>query len=146
MKRKEMKDKRATISKEVGKLKEVGFIREIKYSNSLANIVMMDKTSKKWWMYVDFTDLNKSYPKDQYPLLIIDRLIDDASEFLVLSFMDAYSGYNQIRINPTDTLKKKLMNNHNKLQFEVMSFDLKTQRRHIRGRWILFYLSKYVRI
>lgn len=59
-----MKDKRATISKEAGKLKEAGLIREIKYSNSLASIVMMDKTSKKWWMYVDFTDLNKSYPKD----------------------------------------------------------------------------------
>ncbi|MCI55927.1 gag-pol polyprotein, partial [Trifolium medium] len=53
---------------------------------------MVKKANGKWRMYVDFTDLNKACPKDPYPLSNIDRLIDGASGYNMLSFMDAYSG------------------------------------------------------
>ncbi|MCI48192.1 retrotransposon gag protein, partial [Trifolium medium] len=53
-------------------------------------------------MCVDFTDLNKARPKDPYPLPSIDRLIDGASRYKTLSFMDAYSGFNQIKMNTLD--------------------------------------------
>jgi len=56
-------------------------------------------------MCVDYTDLNMACPKDPYLLPSIDRLIDSASGFMTLSFMDAYSGYNQIRMDPLDAPK-----------------------------------------
>jgi len=56
-------------------------------------------------MCIDFTDLNKACPKDSYPLLSIDMLVDGVTGCEMLSFMDAYSGYNQIRIHPGDVEK-----------------------------------------
>ncbi|GAU37228.1 hypothetical protein TSUD_375300 [Trifolium subterraneum] len=90
--RKVGEERRAAITEEVAKLKEAGFIEEIKYPTWLANVVMVKKASGKWRMCVDFTDLNKECPKDLYPLPNIDRLIDGASGYKTLSFMDAYSG------------------------------------------------------
>jgi hypothetical protein len=62
-------------------------------------------------MCVDFTDLNKACPKDPYPVPNIDRLIDGASGYKTLSFMDAYSGYNQVKMNPTDASHIAFMTN-----------------------------------
>ena len=56
------------IAEEVCKLQEASFIREVYYLNWLANVVMVKKASEKLRMCVDFTDLNKAYPKDSYPL------------------------------------------------------------------------------
>jgi hypothetical protein len=67
-KRKMGEERRATIVEEVTKLKEAGFIEEIKYPSWLANVVMVKKANGKWRMCVDFTDLNKACPKDPYPL------------------------------------------------------------------------------
>ena len=53
-------------------------------------------------MYVDFTDLNKVCPKDSYPLPRIDQLMDSTAGHMLLSFMDAFSGYNQIRMDEAD--------------------------------------------
>jgi len=78
----------------VEKLVEAGFVREIKYTTWLANVVMVKNSSGKWRICTDFTDLNKTYPKDAYPLPSIDRLVDEASRHNFLSFLDAYSGYN----------------------------------------------------
>jgi hypothetical protein len=77
-KRKVGEERRAAIIEEVTKLKEAGFIKEIKYPSWLANVVMVKKANGKWRMCVDFTDLNKACPKDPYPLPNIDRLIDEA--------------------------------------------------------------------
>ncbi|GAU22813.1 hypothetical protein TSUD_142530 [Trifolium subterraneum] len=63
-KRKVGEERRTTITEEVAKLKEAGFIEEIKYPTWLANVVMVKKASGKWRMCVDFTDLNKECPKD----------------------------------------------------------------------------------
>ncbi|XP_014493474.1 uncharacterized protein LOC106755772 [Vigna radiata var. radiata] len=89
-------EKRVAVQKEVDKLISAGFICEITYTTWLANVVMVKKSNGQWRMCVDFTDLNKACPKDNYPLPSIDRLVDGASGHMVLSFLDAYSGYNQI--------------------------------------------------
>ena len=47
-------------------------------------------------MCVDFTDLHKACPKDGFPLPKIDQLVDSTAGYSLLSFMDAFSGYNQI--------------------------------------------------
>ncbi|GAU32582.1 hypothetical protein TSUD_146960 [Trifolium subterraneum] len=110
-KRKVGEERRAAITEEVAKLKEAGFIEEIKYPTWLANVVMVKKASGKWRLCVDFTDLNKACPKDPYPLPNIDRLIDGASSYKTLSFMDAYSGYNQIKMHPMDAQHTTFMSN-----------------------------------
>ena len=56
----------------------------------------MVRKSNKWRLYVDFIDLNKACPKDCYPLPWIDLIMDETTGSALLSFIDAYSGYNQI--------------------------------------------------
>ena len=90
------------IAEEVGKLLEAGFIREVYYPDWLANVVMVKKPNRKWRMCVDFTDLNRAYPKDSYPLPRIDTLVDSTARHELPSFMDAFSGYNQIKMKEED--------------------------------------------
>ena len=93
------------IAKEVWKLLEVDFIREVYYPDWLANVVMVKKANGKWRMCVDFTDLNKACPKDSYPLPRIDILVDSTVRHQLLSFMDAFSEYNQIKMEEADQEK-----------------------------------------
>ena len=78
------------------------FIREFYYPGWLANVVMVKKANGKWRMCVNFTDLNKACPKDSYPLPHIDQLVDSIVGHKLLSFMNAFSGYNQIRMDKAD--------------------------------------------
>ena len=64
------------IAEEVCKLQETNFIRDIYYPDWLANVVMVKKASKNWRMCIDFTNLNKACPKDNYPLPQVDVLVD----------------------------------------------------------------------
>jgi len=82
-------------------------------------------------MCVDYTYLNMACPKDPYPLPNIDHLIDNASGFKTLSFMDAYSGYNQIRMDPLDAPKTAFMTNNKNYHYEVMPQGL-----HSKDAWI----------
>ena len=90
------------IKEEVQKLTTSKFIREVYYPDWLANVVMIKKANGKWRMYMDFTDLNKSCPKDSYPLPRIDQLVDLIAGHKLLSFMDVFLGYNQIRMDEAD--------------------------------------------
>jgi len=60
-------------------------------------------------MCVDYTDLNRAFPKYAYPLPNIDKLVDNSSGYKLLSFMDAYSGYNQIPMAKDDEEKTTFM-------------------------------------
>ena len=93
------------IKEEVQKLTIAKFILEVYYSDWLANVVMVKKANGKWRMCVDFTDLNKACPKDCYPLLCINQLVDSRAGHKLLSFMIAFSGYNQIRMDEADQEK-----------------------------------------
>ena len=72
---------------EVNKLFAANFIREVHYSEWLANVVMIKKANGKWRMCIDFTDLNQACPKDSFPLPRIDQLVDlTARHKLLLSW------------------------------------------------------------
>nr|XP_025697379.1 uncharacterized protein LOC112798324 [Arachis hypogaea] len=140
---------------ETEKLLKANFIREIRFTTWLSNVVMVRKNSGKWRMCVDFTDLNKACPKDAYPLPCIDKLVDNASGFKSLSFMDAYSGYNQILMHPGDQSKTAFITEHGNFCYRVMPFGLKNagvtyQRlmdkvfRHQIGRNIEIYVDDMV--
>ena len=77
------------IKEEVQKLTTAKFIQEVYYPDWLANVVMC----------MDFTDLNKACPKDNYSLPRIDQLVDSTAGHKLLSFMYAFSSYNQIRMD-----------------------------------------------
>ena len=51
---------------------------------------MVKKDNGKWRICVDFTDLNRAYPKDSYPLPRMDTLVDFTARHQLLSFMDAF--------------------------------------------------------
>ncbi|RDX93644.1 Retrovirus-related Pol polyprotein from transposon 17.6, partial [Mucuna pruriens] len=72
-----------------------------------------------------YTDLNKACPKDPYPLPNIDRLVEGASGFALLSFMDAYSGYNQIKMHPQDEAKIAFITDSRIYCYKVMPLGLK---------------------
>jgi hypothetical protein len=87
-------ERNQAVAEEVQKLLKAGFIREVDYPEWLANVVLVKKTTGKWRMCVDLTDLNKACPKDSFPLPRIDLLVDSTSGHEILTFMDAFSGYN----------------------------------------------------
>ena len=87
------------IAEEVCKLQDVEFIREVYYPDWLANVVMVKKANSNWRMCVDFTNLNKACPKDSYPFPRVDILVDLTTRHRLLSFMDAFSGYNKIKLD-----------------------------------------------
>ena len=76
-------------------------------------------------MCVDFTDLNNACPKDSYPLLRIDTLIDSTAKHELLSFMDAFSGYNQIKVNEDDQERTFFITRQGLFCYKVMLFGLK---------------------
>ncbi len=79
--------------------------RQFSRSRQRANLVMVRKANGKWRMCVDFTDLNKAFPKDHFPLPQIDHLVDTMAGCELLSFFDAYSGYHQISMAKEDEEK-----------------------------------------
>ena len=74
---------------------------------------------------MDFTDLNKACPKDSYPLPRIDQLVDSTAGRRLLSFIDAFFGYNQIKMDETDQEKKSFVTNQGLFCYKVMPFELK---------------------
>jgi len=107
--RKINEERSLVVQEETKKLLSVGHIREIQYPEWLANVVLVKKANGKWRMCIDFTDLNKVCPKDSYPLPSIDALVDSASGCKMLSFLDAFLGYNQIKMHPRDESKTTFM-------------------------------------
>ena len=87
---------------ETKKLIEAGFVREEENPEWIANIVPVKKKNGQIRICVDFRDLNKACPKDDFPLPVTEIIVDHTSSYEVFSFMDGYSGYNQIKMDEED--------------------------------------------
>ena len=109
---------------EVRKLQEVDFIREVYYPDWLANVVMVKKANGKWRMCVDFADLNRACPKDSYPFPRIDTLVNLMARHQLLSFMDAFFGYNQIKMNEDNQERTSFVTSQGLFCYKVMPFGL----------------------
>ena len=110
---------------EVNKLFAANFIREVHYSEWLANVVMIKKANGKWRMCIDFTDLNQACPKDSFPLPRIDQLVDSTDGHKLFTFMDAFSGYNQILMAKEDQEKTAFDTSQGLYYYRVVPFGLK---------------------
>ena len=86
---------------------------------------MVKKPNEKWRMCVDFMDLNRACLKDSYPLPQIDTLVDSTTRHELLSFMDAFSGYNQIKMKEEDQEKTSFVTSQGLFCYKVMPFELK---------------------
>ena len=113
------------INEEVNKLLQALAIREVDYPDWLANAVLVKKANGKWRLCIDFTDLNRACPKDSFPLPQIDLIVDATSGHKLFSFMDAFSGYNQIRIDPSNQEKTSFVTRQGTYCYQVMPFGLK---------------------
>ena len=113
------------IQAEVDKLLVAGFIREIKYPEWLANVVVVAKKGEKWILSVDYTDLNEACLKDSFPLPRIDQIVDASAGHGMLSFLDAFSGYHQIPMHSPDMEKTTFITPYDLFCNNVMPFGLK---------------------
>ncbi|KAI3747104.1 hypothetical protein L6452_09549 [Arctium lappa] len=118
-------ERNKVINDEVDNLLKTGKIREVKYPDWLANVVVVQKKNGKWRVCIDFTDLNKACPKDPFPLPHIDSMVDATAGHELLTFMDAYSGYNQILMHSDDQEKTAFMTDKGIYCYKVMPFGLK---------------------
>jgi len=91
------------IREEVKKQFDAGFLAVARYPQWVANIVPVPKKDGKVRMCVDYRDLNRASPKDDFPLPHIDVLVDNTAQYSFFSFMDGYSGYNQIKLAEEDS-------------------------------------------
>ncbi|KAF8088966.1 hypothetical protein N665_0523s0012 [Sinapis alba] len=113
------------VNDEVDRILGAGSIAQVKYPDWLANPVVVKKKNGKWRVCIDFTALNKACPKDSFPLPHIDQMVESTAGNELLSFMDAFSGYNQIMMHPNDREKTSFITDRGTYYYRVMPFGLK---------------------
>ncbi|XP_074326812.1 uncharacterized protein LOC141664756 [Apium graveolens] len=117
-------EERAAIDQEVERLLDAGFIEPVQFPTWISNVVLVKKSNGKWRMCIDYSDVNRACPKDFYPLPNIDQLIDATAGNELLSFMDAFSGYNQIKMDSHDWQQTAFITHRGVFGYKVMSFGL----------------------
>jgi hypothetical protein len=118
--------KRKAIAAELHRLENAGFLREIKASMWVSNpVIVPKKNTDLRRVCVDYTSLNEHCPKDPFLLPRIDQIIDSTAGCARLSFLDAYSGYNQIKLKKEDAEKATFITPYDVFCYQVMPFGLK---------------------
>ncbi|XP_052312616.1 uncharacterized protein LOC112328848 [Populus trichocarpa] len=113
------------VKAELEKQWDAGFLEVVRYPQWVSNIVVVPKKEGKIRVCVDFRNLNKASPKDDFPLPHIDVLVDNAARSSTYSFMDGFSGYNQIKMAPEDKTKTTFVTLWGTFCYKVMPFGLK---------------------
>ena len=113
------------IEAEVHKLIACGFIQEEQHPDLVVNIVPVLKKNGKIQVCIDYRDLNASCTKDEFLLPITDIMIDNTCGFERMSFIDGFSGYNQIKMYPEDEKHTSFQTPLGIYCYTVMSFELK---------------------
>ncbi|PKI70847.1 hypothetical protein CRG98_008738 [Punica granatum] len=94
------KDGREEVVKQIN----TGFLEVCNHSEWVGNIVPVEKKDGRVRVCINYRDLNKASPKDNFPLPHIDVLVDNTACYMLFSFMDGFSGYNQIRMADEDKI------------------------------------------
>jgi hypothetical protein len=118
-------ENRTAISEEIARLLAAEFISEVYHSEWLANVVMVPKKNNSLRMCIDFKHINRPCPKDHFPLPRIDQIVDSTAGCECLSFLDAYSGYHQIRMYGPDEIKTAFITPFGCFCYIMMPFGLK---------------------
>jgi hypothetical protein len=99
------KTKKDVVKREIARLLDVDFIKEVYLLDWLANLVLVPKKNKDWSMCVNYTNLNKAYKKDLFGLPQIDQVVDSMIGCSLLSFLDCYLRYHLIPLKVKDQIK-----------------------------------------
>ena len=116
----------AKVKEEIDKLLRVGFIRPVKKTTCLCPIVVVPRKNRKIKVCVDYRKLNAATVTDAFPLQFTDGVLDAVAGHEVYSFLDDFSGYNQIRMHPNDQEKSAFVTEWRVFVAVVMMFGLKT--------------------
>ena len=122
--------KAPAIEAEIENLLKSGFIYPVPLTEWLSNPILVNKKQGTIHICTDFHDLNHSCPKDNFPTPFIDRILDECAGSEVFSFMDDFSGYNQIHIKPGDQHKTTFICPWGTFAYRKMPFCLKMPERH----------------
>jgi hypothetical protein len=144
-------EKCRAIGEEIHKLVAAGFIKEVFHPKWLANLMLVKKKGGKWRMCVDYTGLNKACLKVPYPLPRIDQIVDSTAGCETLSFLDAYSGYRQIKKKESNQLATSFITPFGMYCYITMPFGLRnagaTYQRcmnHVFGEHISRMVEAYI--
>jgi len=121
-------EKAAAVKAEVQRLLDAKVIRKVKFPTWLSNTVPVKKKNGKWRMCIDFTDLNKACPKDDFPLPRIDKNVDEAANSQLMSLLDCFSVYHQIWMRKEDEEKTNFITPFGTYCFVRMPKGLKKYR------------------
>ena len=114
-----------TIKAEIEKLLKARFIYPVPLTEWVSNIVPVNKMHGTIRVCINFRDLNKACPKDNFPTPHIDQIIDNCAESVIFSFMDGFSDYNHIEIFPTDQHKTTFICPWGTFAYKKLPFGLK---------------------
>ena len=103
----------------------VSFIKEIQYPEWLSNVVVVPKKNGKWHLCVDYSNLNAVCINDTFPLPRIYQIVDATAGHQLLSFLDAYFGYNQILMHPPNSANMTLITPTGMYCYNIIPFGLK---------------------
>jgi hypothetical protein len=117
--------KAAAIKLEVEKLLKAGFIYPVALTEWVSNPVTIDKKGGSIHVCVDYQDINKACPKDNFPTPFVDQIVDDCADSEIFSLMDGFSGYNQINIAPEDQHKTAFICPWGAFAYRKLPFGLK---------------------
>jgi hypothetical protein len=123
--RKMSNEKTEAAKAKVHYLLEANFIEPIAYPTWLTNVVMVQKKNGKWRMCIDFTSLNKAWPKENFPLPRIDKIVDSVAGCEVMSLLDCFSGYHQIYMKEEDKASTSFITPFDTYYFTRMPEGLK---------------------
>jgi hypothetical protein len=112
------------MEKEIKKLLDARIIIPLKYSEWISNIVLISKKNGEIKLCVDFINLNKCSRKDNYPLSKMEHILQKVLGSKVMSFIDGFSGYNQIAVHPDDKEKTAFTTPWGTFMYENMPFGL----------------------
>jgi hypothetical protein len=117
--------KSVAIKAEVEKLLKDGFIYPVQLTQWVSNPMPVNKKQGTIHVCTDFLDLNKACQKDNFPTPFIDQIVDECTGCEAFSFMDGFSGYNQIQIKPKDQHKTTFIYPWGTFTYHKMPFGLK---------------------
>jgi len=113
------------VKEELQKLLDAKFIQPIDYLEWISNMVPIKKPNGKICICTNFRDLNKACPKDDFSLSNIDTLVDAIARHEMLSLMDGFFGYNQIKVAPEDQYKIAFITSWRTFCYKLMPLDHK---------------------
>jgi ribonuclease HI len=114
----------ATIRKELEKLLKAGIIFPVKYSEWVSNLVPVRKTTGQIRLCVDFRALNRASIKDHFPLPNMEMILQQVAGSQMMSLLDGFSGYNQIKVKRADKYKTTFITRWGTFAYERMPFGL----------------------